>query len=177
MTTPRLATLVLLAAAVAGCGTTQTRPSGPAASDGFVTSALDRAVVQYRAMDEAVPDSLLPRTTREDGSLWTHPPGWWTSGFFPGSLWHLHEYTGDPDLRARAEARTWLIEGEKNNVADHDIGFKINDSFGNALRITGDSARYVPVLVQAAETLVRRFDPDVGLIRSWGLDLNDKENP
>lgn len=145
-------------------------------SDDVITASLDRAVAQYRMMDEAVPDSLLPRTTREDGSLWTHRPGWWTSGFFPGSLWFLYEYTGDPEMRARAEARTWLVEGEKNNTYNHDIGFKINDSFGNALRITGDSSRYAPVITQAAKTLVRRFDPGVGLIRSWG-ELDDEEGP
>ncbi len=164
--------LLLLSAAVAGCLTARAPEHGRV----WIDESLASAAVQYRMMDESLPDSLLPRTISPSGTLVTHRPGWWTSGFFPGSLWYLYEATGDPDMKARAEARTWLIEGEKGNVSDHDIGFKINDSFGNALRLTGDSARYAPVVVTAAKTLVRRFDPAVGLIRSWG-NLGDKKNP
>ena len=144
--------------------------------DAMITSSLDRAAEQYTLLDETVPDTLLPRTIRPDGTLWMHEPGWWTSGFFPGSLWYLYEHTGDPEMKARAEARTGLIEGEKLNAYDHDIGFKINDSFGNALRITGDTSRYAPVITTAARTLLTRFDPDVGLIRSWG-DRADQTDP
>lgn len=163
--------LILLVVAVGACNATQPTEEGRE----MIETSLERATEQYSRMDKMVPDTLLPRTTRPDGSLWLHEPGWWTSGFFPGSLWYLYEYTGDPDIKARAEARTALIKGEKNNARDHDIGFKINDSFGNALRITGDTSRYAPVIVTAARTLIERYDPDVGLIRSWGDRTNQSD--
>ncbi|MCB0717936.1 MAG: glycoside hydrolase family 88 protein [Bacteroidetes bacterium] len=168
--------LLLVLSGIGGCGSSgdTSRRADPLRE--VATIALDRAVTQYKLMDDAVPDSLLPRTSAEDGTLVTHRPGWWTSGFFPGSLWLLYEYAGDTDLKERAEARTWLIEGEKDNLGDHDIGFKINNSFGNALRITGDTTRYAPVVVDAAQSLLRRFDPTVGLIRSWG-ELDDTDEP
>jgi len=158
----------LLLAFLAACGKAPGSGAGEAAGlEGALETSLDRAVLQYAAMDEALPDTLFPRTTGPDGTLLTNRSGWWTSGFFPGSLWLLYEYTGDPELRARASARTWAVEQEKLNAGDHDIGFKIFTSFGQAWRLTGDSA-LVPVLMTAARTLTTRFDPRVGAIRSWG---------
>jgi hypothetical protein len=158
----------LLITSLAACGKTPGSGSGEVAGlEGVLETSLDRAVLQYAAMDEALPDTLFPRTTGPGGTLLTNRSGWWTSGFFPGSLWLLYEYTGDPEVRARALARTWAVEREKLNAGDHDIGFKIFTSFGQAWRLTGDTA-LVPVLLTAARTLTTRFDPRVGAIRSWG---------
>ena len=162
---------VVLAFAVAvagsGCGPAPGAAGGDTALLAMIDSSLARAAVQYTAMDDALPDGLFPRTTDPDGSLRTNTSEWWTSGFFPGSLWYLHEHTGDPALRDRAEARTRALEREKSNAGDHDIGFKIMSSFGHGWRLTGDSA-YLPVIRTAARTLASRFDPRVGAIRSWG---------
>jgi len=130
-------------------------------------ASLDRAVLQYLAMDQALPDTLFPRTASPDGALVTNRSDWWTSGFFPGSLWYLFEYSADPTLAERARARTRAVEREKLNAGDHDIGFKIFNSFGNGWRLTRDTT-FLPVLVTAAHTLASRFDPRVGAIRSWG---------
>src|SRR3546814_18904341 len=40
-------------------------------------------------------------------------------------------------------------------------------SFGNALRLTGNTS-YRDVLLKGTESLSARFDPEVGCIRSWG---------
>jgi hypothetical protein len=133
----------------------------------MIDSSLDQAVQQYTALDEALPDTLFPRTADPDGTLRTSNSAWWTSGFFPGSLWYLYEYTGDRDLEQRALARTRALEREKLNASDHDIGFKIYSSFGHAWQLTGDSA-FFRVLMTAASTLATRFNPRVGAIRSWG---------
>src|SRR5690606_16610484 len=39
--------------------------------------------------------SQYPRTTNPDGSLATVSSDDWTSGFFPGTLWYMYEYTKD----------------------------------------------------------------------------------
>lgn len=138
-------------------------------------SSLALAVKQYTLMDKNVADTLFPRSTNPDGSLWTNASGWWTSGFFPGSLWYLYEYSGDPAMKEKAKARTAALEKEKYNTNDHDIGFKMYCSYGNELRLTGDTAA-INVLLTSAQSLVTRFDPVVGCIRSWG-NKDDHEKP
>ncbi len=162
-------TLFLALALLVGCQP-ETAPEAThplAGLDTLAAASLEQAVAQYRAMDETLPDTLFPRTINPDGTLRTNTSEWWTSGFFPGSLWYLYEFTGNDDLKTRALARTAAVEPESRNASDHDIGFKVYNSFGNALRLTGDTTN-IPVLLTAAQTLTTRFDPAVGAIRSWG---------
>lgn len=49
---------------------------------------------------------------------------------------------------------------------DHDVGFQLNCSYGNAFRLTGNEA-YKQVLYQGAKSLSTRFNPAAGVIRSW----------
>ncbi len=132
-----------------------------------VEKSLNNAVKQYKLMNKTLPDSLLPRSVNPDGSLRMSKSYWWTSGFFPGSLWYLFEYSKDPEIEKMAFFHTMAVEKEKWNHNDHDIGFKIFCSFGNGLRITHDSS-FIPVILTAANTLTTRFNPVVGCIRSWG---------
>lgn len=90
----------------------------------------------------------------------------WTSGFFPGSLWYLFEATGEPRWREAAERYTAGLEAMKHNRRTHDIGFMLHCSFGNGFRLTG-SPHYRTVLLAGAESLVSRFNPAVGCIKSW----------
>ncbi len=90
----------------------------------------------------------------------------WTSGFFPGILWYLYEYTGDPAWEAEARRWTERVDGVQYLENTHDLGFMIYCSYGNGYRLTGDE-RYRETIVQAAESLLTRFNPYVGLIRSW----------
>lgn len=138
-------------------------------------SSLEQAVQQYKAMDKSLPDSLFPRSTRPDSSLWTVQSWWWTTGFFPGTLWYLYEYSGDPLLMEIAKERTNALLKEQFNDSDHDLGFKMYCSYGNGLRITGDTS-YIPVLFTSAQSLMKRFEPKVGCIRSWG-DRTNMERP
>src|ERR1700676_1460489 len=62
----------------------------------------------------------------------------WTSGFFPGSLWYMYENTLDNSWMTRATAQTASMLGQDTNASDHDIGFKILGSYGNAYRTPGD---------------------------------------
>jgi rhamnogalacturonyl hydrolase YesR len=90
----------------------------------------------------------------------------WTSGFFPGELWMLYEYTGKEEWKKEAQAYTANIEKEKTNGTTHDMGFKIYNSFGNGYRLTND-AHYKEVIIQAAKTLATRFNAKAGVLRSW----------
>ena len=130
-------------------------------------AALDSAASRYRRSARALdPAAGYPRSTNTDGSWRSVPRSDWTSGFFPGTLWYLHEYTRDPELRTQAERWTQPLAAITSGSYDHDLGFQYYTSFGNALRITGDARFRVPLL-DAAGKLAGRFDPRVGAIRSW----------
>lgn len=111
-------------------------------------------------------------------SLWPNPPAEklgkrrlcsiydWTSGFFPGSLWYAYEMTGDEELKAQAIKYTNLLNPIRYYKDNHDIGFMMNCSYGNALRLApNDTIR--TVLVETADNLCERFDEQIGCIRSW----------
>lgn len=107
-----------------------------------------------------------PRSTREDGALATVSSDDWTSGFFPGTLWYLYEYTHDKKWEDMARKWSAALEKEKYNTTTHDLGFMLYCSFGNGYRLTKDSA-YREVLIQGAKSLASRFDAKTGAIRSW----------
>ena len=107
-----------------------------------------------------------PRSLEPDGSLIMVPSKDWCSGFFPGELWYMYEYTGDEKWRQLAHHQTIILEREKYNNRTHDMGFKMYCSYGNGYRLTKNE-NYREVLIQAAETLITRFNPTVGCIRSW----------
>jgi len=110
-------------------------------------------------------DLVSPRTL-DKGELKMVASKDWTSGFFPGQLWFLYEYTGKPVWRQQAESFTANIETEKTNAGSHDMGFKVYCSFGTGYRLTKNT-RYRDIIIDAAKTLSLRFNPVIGCIRSW----------
>ncbi|HXO74703.1 MAG TPA: hypothetical protein VN824_05720, partial [Puia sp.] len=75
------------------------------------------------------------------------------------------------EWRKVAEQYTAQMENEKTNATSHDMGFKMNCSFGSGYRLTHDPG-YRAVLIQAARTLSTRFNPKIGSIRSWDHHRN-----
>ena len=107
-----------------------------------------------------------PRNSEPDGTLNLVPSKDWTSGFFPGELWFLYEYTQNNFWKKKAQQHTDILEKEKMNGSTHDMGFKVYCSFGNGYRLTQDE-HYKEVLLQSARTLATRFKPAAGIFRSW----------
>ena len=107
-----------------------------------------------------------PRNSEPDGTLNLVPSKDWTSGFFPGELWFLYEYTQNNFWKKKAQQHTDILEKEKMNGSTHDMGFKVYCSFGNGYRLTQDE-HYKEVLLQSARTLATRFKPAAGIIRAW----------
>jgi len=127
----------------------------------------ERAATQYTGMLEKVAsDPKLPRTVKPDGSVLTVNPEDWTSGFFPGCLWLLHEYDGSPGWRDKAREYTNRLETIRHFKDNHDGGFMLGCSYGNALRL-GRNEDDAQVLRDAAAALATRFIPELGMIRSW----------
>ena len=112
-----------------------------------------------------------PRTIDKNGNLIMVNSGDWTSGFFPGCLWKIYEYTKQDKWKSEAQFYTQNIEKEQFNNTTHDLGFMLYCSFGNGYRLTGNS-HYKDILIQSAKTLITRFNPKVGCIKSW--ESNDR---
>lgn len=148
---------------LSGCATTL-EPS----MEYVVDYALDRAVAQYKQM-YAVIDSIpemLPRSVDKNGVLETSDSYFWTSGFYPGTLWYLYEYAKDEQLKDMASKMSDRVEIQKYNKDNHDVGFMINCSFGNKYRLLGDTS-CVDVITTTARSLSTRYRSAVGCTRSW----------
>lgn len=135
----------------------------------IIDESLAFSVKQYSLMTEVMKDKpgLLPCTIDAEGNLRTESSRWWTSGFYPGCLWYLYEYSNNQKIKDDAMMITARIEQEKYTTNNHDVGFMLYCSFGNGLRLTGEES-YNEVLLTGARSLSTRFRPNIGCIQSWG---------
>jgi hypothetical protein len=147
-------------------------PASPASSrlDSLSAHALRFAQAQLaRAADSLDPAKGYPRITTPAGPWELRGANAWTSGFFAGSLWYLYELTHDPAWRARAERWTVGLESDKRLTNTHDLGFMLFPSFGHGYLLT-KAAHDSTVVIEGSSTLVRRFNPAVGAIKSWDTE-------
>ena len=131
----------------------------------IVSAQLDRCAF-LQVADFLGDTSRNPASVSEAKALVLVPPNNHLSGFFPGSLWQMYEFSRDEKWMKAADHFTWNIEEEKYNGGTHDMGFKMFSSFGNAYRLTLQK-EYRDVLIQSANTLITRYNHNVGCIRSW----------
>lgn len=163
--------VLVLAAVLSGCANSSTGSRGNQSKqqDELLAKLPDNfafAAAQYeRMLARLTNDARFPRSY-ENGKHRLVSPEDWTSGFFPGSLWYLYEYTGAAKWRAAASNYTARLERIKDFRKHHDVGFMLYCSYGNGLRLTADPAN-CEVLLQGANSLASRYRPEVGLIRSW----------
>lgn len=137
-----------------------------------IRNNMQLAVQQYKLLDANVPDGRMPQNFSENtGKMVTSDTKWWCAGFFPGTLWYVYEYSKDPAIRTLAEKRLKLMEPEKHFKGNHDLGFMMYCSFGNAYRITGDPS-YKTTIDTAAMSLATRFRPGIQSIQSWDSSKN-----
>jgi len=112
------------------------------------------------------PNLLSPRTLDKNGKPVLVSSKDWCSGFFAGNLLFLYEYTGDKSWLEQSRPFVAGMEGERTDGGTHDMGFKLYNSVGNAYRLTHEQ-QYKDDIIQAAKTLITRFNPTIGCIKSW----------
>lgn len=117
----------------------------------------------------ALEQKRIPRTIHEGKMRFTGQRFDWTEGFFPGTCWYMYELTGE-DLwkEAALELEHHFID-HRFLTTNHDLGFVFNCSFGHGFRLQNDSLSR-QVLIDAANSLITRFNPTVGCIQSWDVD-------
>jgi unsaturated chondroitin disaccharide hydrolase len=112
--------------------------------------------------------SLIPRSIDNGKTEWRLVNYRdWTSGFWPGILWYAYEYSNDDKWKNEAARFSSVLKPLVDSAAlDHDLGFQLFCSLGNGYRLTNDTA-YKTILLRAADTLSKLFNPKVGTIASW----------
>jgi len=159
-------TLVILSAMITSFGAIRAGDKDKKL-DLLVQQALDHARVQLLRSVEQIGDSVMyPRSTNPNGSWKKVAPEDWTSGFFPGLLWYMYEYTRDVQFRNAAERFTEGLERLQHFPRTHDLGFMVFNSYGQGYRLHPNE-KYKNVILQTAKTLTSRFNPTVGCIKSW----------
>ena len=158
----------------ASCQQAESKKKGTAENKDFVQKSFDRAEAQLKLAVADFQDlTKFPRSSNPDGSLHTRAANNWISGFFPGSLWYLYEYSEDNEFKQAAIKWTEALVEQQNNTKTHDIGFIMNCSYGNGLRLTGNED-YKPILIQSANSLMTRYNQNVGCTKSWDWATNWK---
>jgi unsaturated chondroitin disaccharide hydrolase len=146
--------------ALAYCHTQVQRTLSELQQDGGVT-------INYR---------MMPRNIADTASTWhcrEVSPCEWCGGFWPGILWYDYENTQDPYIRTQAERFTEALEPISEQPAfDHDLGFLMFCSYGNAYRLT-HREDYRDVILRTAEKAATLFRPQVGTMLSWPRHVKD----
>lgn len=119
---------------------------------------------------------MMPRNIMDSLNNWKLVPvdiSEWTVGFWPGILWYNYENTQNKKDADIAVYYTELLNPlTKLPAYDHDLGFQIFCSYGNAYRLTGDN-KYKQIIINAADTLATLFNPKVGTILSWPREVEN----
>jgi unsaturated chondroitin disaccharide hydrolase len=129
-----------------------------------------------KTLAEIAGTNQMPRNIAFDSTHWKMEDikiENWTVGFFPGILWYDYENTQDKNSLKSAEYYTNLLKPLTVLPAyDHDLGFQIFCSYGNAYRLTQNPA-YKQIILNAADTLATLFNPTVGTVLSWPREVKN----
>lgn len=125
------------------------------------------ADTQYRLMMSLIPEGRLPQSYDEKkGKLTSNELTWWCTGFYPGALWYIYEQTNDTVIKKEAERSLQVIESNQTYTGNHDLGFMMYCSFGNAYRLT-QNEKYKNIIFRSAQSLITRYRPSAKIIQSW----------
>lgn len=137
------------------------KPMGQLIADEF-----NFAASQYKVLTKSIPKGRTPQSYK-DGKLITFDIKWWCSGFYAGSLWYIYEQTRGMSILEDAEKALKVLEPNQTFTENHDLGFMMYCSFGNAYRLT-NKLEYKTIIQRSAKSLSTRYRPVIQSIQSWG---------
>jgi unsaturated chondroitin disaccharide hydrolase len=160
----RLVLLFVVAAIIAGCNSAKPQESN---SLNYCVEQAGKALKTLPADSAQIPRSIANGKT--DWRFVSYRD--WTCGFWPGILWYVYEYTNDNAWKQVAQRYSRALFPLVDSAAiDHDLGFQVFTSIGNGYRLTHDTL-YRTILLRAADTLSKLFNPKVGTILSWPREV------
>ncbi|KAH8596304.1 glycoside hydrolase family 88 protein [Bisporella sp. PMI_857] len=142
--------------------------------------------IAQRALSKSAPPTLYPEYTKPGGTSYVYRESdFWTSGFFPGSLYLLLERqrrypqfvpplpnSGLPPaphpFQLEYACRWWTLNLHRNSLltTTHDLSFMISPWARKAWDLDHDQKSY-ETLIAAARTLATRYNPVTQCLRSW----------
>ena len=135
--------------------------------DSLIDKDLKRAGEQLSLMSERFDTAAVtPRSW--DNGVYKLLPKDWTCGFFPGVYWLYYQLTGDKAMEKEALKFTARLSDIPAIKTTHDLGFMVFCSYGKQYEVEKDSIS-AAAIVEASNSLISRFDPSIGLIRSWNF--------
>ncbi|MFG2359283.1 glycoside hydrolase family 88 protein [Streptomyces sp. NPDC048521] len=143
----------------------------PASAARVLRAAADYAVEKLRAVAPGV--SAFPVGTKFEKWVYSQN-GDWVGGFWPGTLWMAYLYSKDEAFRTLALDSARKLAPRRYDTTTHDLGFLFYPSWVTAWRLTGDDS-WRAGAVQAAQSLIQRYNPRGRFIRAWGA-LDDPRN-
>jgi len=97
----------------------------------------------------------------------------WTCGFWPGILWYAYQASGDSLFKIAADrSMVNLYPLAYSKPYSHDLGFKMYCSYGNGYRLTYNE-QYKKLLIATADSLSTLYNPKVGTILSWPVEVSN----
>jgi hypothetical protein len=122
---------------------------------------------QYTYMMKLLPSDKMPQSyDAKSNQILTREITWWCTGFYPGSLLYIYEQTKDEHLKTEALRALKVIEPNQFYTGNHDLGFMMFCSYGNAYRLFKDE-KYKQIIFNAAASLATRYRPAMKSIQSW----------
>lgn len=103
--------------------------------------------------------------------------GWWTNGFWGGTMWLMYHMTGNEEYRKTAERSEVLLDEALKDYKSlhHDVGFMWHLTSGANYRLTGNQGSCIRNLF-AASTLFSRYNIDGDYIRAWNGNWGGEAN-
>jgi hypothetical protein len=133
----------------------------------LITENYALAESQYTLMMKSVPSGKLPQSyDATKNQLLSREITWWCTGFYPGSLLYIYEQTKSETIKAEALRALKVIEPNQYYTGNHDLGFMMYCSYGNAYRLFKDE-QYKQIIFNAAASLATRYRPTMKSIQSW----------
>ncbi|MFI9809061.1 glucuronyl hydrolase [Streptomyces sp. NPDC052301] len=143
----------------------------PVPDPAALRAAADYAVEKLRTVAPSV--SAFPVGTKFEKWVYSQN-GDWVGGFWPGTLWMAYLYSKDEEFRTLALDSARRLAPRRYDTTTHDLGFLFCPSWVTAWRLTGEDSWRAGAL-QAADSLIQRYNPRGRFIRAWGA-LDDPKN-
>ncbi|KAJ2968103.1 hypothetical protein NQ176_g9340 [Zarea fungicola] len=164
---------VSIAAAATPCLPPDLKQRFKTLSKDLLSNDVAQVVIKVAQRGQPGGANKFPHDTTKDTFAYNYmDPGWWTSGFFPGTLWLLYERSLTlPQPIASSDilnlALQWQkgMEAQQFNKGTHDLGFMIMPEFYSDYALRNSTASR-DIVINAAHSLATRWNETVQCIRS-----------
>ena len=113
------------------------------------------AVKQCTIMEQSLTEDTMPRNF-QNGELVLSDTHWWCSGFFPGVCWYTYKLSGEEAMKEMALKESAKLLDVSGLSGDHDLGFQVLPSSGEAYAETGDTLYLKTIRAAATELAARK---------------------